>query len=256
MSKADVLVVDDRANMLQLLQKVLGADANVFTAQSGAEAIALLESRPIAAVVCDLRLPDLSGIDVLRACRRLQPAAEFVLMTAYASVPTAVEAMRLGAYDYVTKPFEPGHLRGIVQRALSLAANAAERPGDAVQVDAPVARDETMELPENVADAGALSAPDGTSSGLLAMTWHEAMELRRRETARQYLRAVLRQYSGRISEAALHAGVERESFYRLLRRYGVQPKAANAAELNASSTDDACNTETPPKIEGDDDTRG
>lgn len=64
-SKPDILVVDDRANMLQLLQKVLGADATVFTAQSGADAIALLESRPVAAVVCDLRLPDLSGIEVL-----------------------------------------------------------------------------------------------------------------------------------------------------------------------------------------------
>jgi DNA-binding NtrC family response regulator len=253
MSKPDILVVDDRANMLQLLQKVLGAGANVFMAQSGADAIALLESQPVAAVVCDLRLPDISGIDVLRACRRLQPAAEFVLMTAYASVPTAVEAMRQGAYDYVTKPFDPGHLRGIVQRALSAAAHAAERPGGEVQMAAPVAPADTEELPPPVAGESALSAPDGSSSGLLAMTWHEAMELRRRETARQYLQAVIQQYSGRISDAAAHAGVERESFYRLLRRYGVQPKASTASGQSAPSTDDAGDAATSPRVEGDDD---
>jgi DNA-binding NtrC family response regulator len=253
MSKPDILVVDDRANMLQLLQKVLGADANVFTAQSGADAIAVVESRPVAAVVCDLRLPDLSGIDVLRACRRLQPAAEFVLMTAYASVPTAVEAMRLGAYDYVTKPFDPGHLHAIVQRALSSAAQAVERPAGAVQAVASTARADTGELPASVAGESALPEPDVTSSGLLAMTWHEAMELRRRETARQYLQAVLRQYSGRISDAAVHAGVERESFYRLLRRYGVDPKGSDVGEQRASSSDDESHTETPPEAQGDED---
>lgn len=122
MSKPHILVVDDRANMLHLLQKVLRQDATVHTAGSGAEAVSLLEGRPVSAVVCDLRMPDMSGIDVLRASKRLQPAAEFVLMTAYATVPTAVEAMREGAYDYVTKPFEPDSLRAIVLRALSRAS--------------------------------------------------------------------------------------------------------------------------------------
>lgn len=122
MSKPHVLVVDDRPNMVQLLAKVLREDATIHTAGSGTDAIKILERRPVSAVVCDLRMPDLSGIEVLRASKRLQPSAEFVLMTAHASVPTAVEAMREGAYDYITKPFDPDNLRAIVLRALSRAA--------------------------------------------------------------------------------------------------------------------------------------
>jgi DNA-binding NtrC family response regulator len=122
MSKPHILVVDDRANMLHLLEKVLREDATIHTAGSGTEAVSILEKHPVSAVVCDLRMPDMSGIEVLRASKRLQPAAEFVLMTAYASVPTAVEAMREGAYDYITKPFEPDSLRAIVLRALGRAS--------------------------------------------------------------------------------------------------------------------------------------
>jgi DNA-binding NtrC family response regulator len=230
MTKPDLLVVDDRPNMLHLLQKVLGAETTVHTAASGAEAISILQRQAVAAVVCDLRLPDLSGIDVLRTCRRLQPTAEFVLMTAYASVPTAVEAMREGAYDYVTKPFDPGHLLSIVRRALSRAAPDAAGLGTGMAV--------ASEPPRGRGDVEDWAAFEGELSGpardaeteLLAMTWHEAMELGRREQARQYLQAVLKKYSGRISDAAIHAGVERESFYRLLRRYGVQPHAADEPE--------------------------
>jgi DNA-binding NtrC family response regulator len=122
MRKSHILVVDDRENMLHLIDKVLRADAIIHTASSGTEAVQILEARSVAVVVCDLRMPDMSGIDVLRVSKRLQPAAEFVLMTAYASVPTAIEAMREGAYDYVTKPFEPDNLRAIVLRALSRAS--------------------------------------------------------------------------------------------------------------------------------------
>jgi DNA-binding NtrC family response regulator len=228
--KPDVLVVDDRPNMLQLLQKVLGPEAVVHTAASGGEAIAILEAQNIDAVVCDLRLPDMSGIDVLRACKRLQPDTAFVLMTAYASVPTAVEAMREGAYDYVTKPFDPVHLLTIVQRALSRAAPNAGEAGTVTEPPSQIdgtfgGTDEAhpLDLEHGVATAEA-------ETTLLAMTWDEAMDLGRRETARQYLQAVLRKYSGRISEAAVHAGVERESFYRLLRRYGVQAHGPDEPE--------------------------
>jgi two-component system response regulator HydG len=133
MSKPHVLVVDDRSNMLQLLAKVLRDDAQVHTASSGGEAIGVLESQAVAAIVCDLRMPDMTGLDVLRASKRLQPGAAFILMTAFATVPTAVEAMRQGAYDYVTKPFDPESLRAVVLSALSRAAVE----GVAAQTEAP-----------------------------------------------------------------------------------------------------------------------
>lgn len=116
-----ILVVDDRENMLRLLEKVLRNEGEVVTAASGSEAIRILEKSSVAVVLCDLRMPDADGLTVLRASKRLRPEAEFVLMTAYASVPTAVEAMREGAFDYVTKPVEPEVLRGVVLQALGRA---------------------------------------------------------------------------------------------------------------------------------------
>lgn len=130
MAKPHVLVVDDRENMVHLIEKVLRRDATVHAAGSGTAAVQTLERQPVSVVVCDLRMPDMSGLDVLRSCKRLQPSAEFILMTAYASVPTAIEAMREGAYDYVTKPFEPENLRAVVLRALGRAAVSSSTGGE------------------------------------------------------------------------------------------------------------------------------
>ncbi len=113
-----VLVVDDKANMLTLLAKVLQADARVLKATSGAAAIRLVSENDVDCVVCDLRMPDLDGLAVLDAVRRIRPQAQFILMTAYGSVPSAIDAMKRGAFDYVTKPFEPEELRATVLRAL------------------------------------------------------------------------------------------------------------------------------------------
>ncbi len=113
-----VLVVDDKKNMLRLMAKVLKQDVHVRTAESGAEAIAVLEKEAIDAVLCDLKMPDMDGLEVLRAAKHLRPGIEFVLMTAFASVGTAVEALRMGAVDYLTKPFEPEAARTVILRAL------------------------------------------------------------------------------------------------------------------------------------------
>lgn len=126
-----VLVVDDHTNMLRLMTKVLSADVRVLTAQSGREAIELLTRETVSVVLADLSMPEVDGLEVLRACKRLQPDAGLVLMTAYASVPSAVEALRLGAFEYLTKPFEPDAARDAVLRAMgrthgSLAAASNE----------------------------------------------------------------------------------------------------------------------------------
>lgn len=119
-----VLVVDDRPNMLRLLQKVLAHDARVLVAERGSQAIDTLREQSVAVIVCDLRMPDVDGLEVLRASKQLRPEAEFILMTAHGSVATAVDAMRLGAYDYVMKPFEPEAVRAVVLRALNRSAAA------------------------------------------------------------------------------------------------------------------------------------
>jgi two-component system response regulator HydG len=117
--RARVLVVDDKPNMLRLMTKVLQKEFEVRVAGSGEEAIRHLTSRNVDAVLCDLRMPDMDGLDVLRQTQRLQPRAAFVLMTAYASVGTAVEALKLGAYDYVSKPFDPEEVLLLLRRAVA-----------------------------------------------------------------------------------------------------------------------------------------
>lgn len=119
-----VLIVDDKKNMLRLMSKVLQPDARILTASSGGQAVQILGSETVDVVLCDLRMPDLDGIEVLKLCKKLRPQTEFVLMTAHASVGTAVDALRLGAYDYITKPFEPEAARTIVLRAIGRAVAA------------------------------------------------------------------------------------------------------------------------------------
>lgn len=118
-----VLVVDDKKNLLSLMKKVLRADARVLTAERGLDALTTLEAEPVDVVLCDLRLPDTDGVEILKLSKRVRPHAEFILMTAYASVTTAVEALRLGAYDYLIKPFEPQTARAVVLRAMGRAAS-------------------------------------------------------------------------------------------------------------------------------------
>jgi two-component system response regulator HydG len=131
--KPTVLVVDDKKNMLRLMAKVLKKDARVLTAEGGQAAIAVLETHAVDVVLCDLRMPDMDGVEVLKECKKRSPNTEFVLMTAYASVATAVEALRLGAFDYLTKPFEPEDARAVVLRAAGRAA--APLPEDALAGD-------------------------------------------------------------------------------------------------------------------------
>ena len=79
---------------------------SVDTAADGATAVSLLEKRSYDVAVVDLKLPDITGIDVIREIRRRNLSTVILMITAYSAVDTAIEAMKLGAYDYITKPFK------------------------------------------------------------------------------------------------------------------------------------------------------
>jgi two-component system, NtrC family, response regulator PilR len=116
-----VLVVDDESSMRQWLQIALRKDGyEVFTAQNGREALDLLRhpDRRIDLLLSDIRMPDMSGVDVLREARTIDSDLVVFMMTAFASTDTAVEAMRLGATDYFTKPFNVDELRLKVRQQL------------------------------------------------------------------------------------------------------------------------------------------
>ena len=95
-----VLVVDDEPSMRQMLRIVLQRDGyEVVVAHNGTEAIERLESEPFDVLLSDIRMPDLSGVDVLRSAKAINSDIVAFMMTAFASTDTAVEAMRLGALD-------------------------------------------------------------------------------------------------------------------------------------------------------------
>ena len=132
-----VLVVDDKPNMVSLLAKVLEPVSRVVTAGTVREALVKIDEARVATVLCDLRMPDGDGLDVLRALRAKGSRAPFILMTAYATVGTAVQAMREGAYDYITKPFDTDVVRSLVERALATSAVLSAGPEADADASAP-----------------------------------------------------------------------------------------------------------------------
>ena len=116
-----LLVVDDEANVLYSLVKSLQSDAlEVFTAQTGREGIALVERQRPDAVILDVRLSDLSGLEVFDRIRQIDPRLPIIVITAFATTETAIEAMKRGAFEYLLKPIDFHRLREVVQRALEL----------------------------------------------------------------------------------------------------------------------------------------
>jgi DNA-binding NtrC family response regulator len=113
-----ILVVDDKETLLGLWRRILEPDHAITTAPDGAQAIALLPGGGFDVVVTDLKMPHADGMEVLRAAQGLSPGTEVVLVTAYATVDKAVEAMQAGAFDFLTKPFDPDQARLRIERAL------------------------------------------------------------------------------------------------------------------------------------------
>ncbi len=117
---AKLLIVDDELGMRQFLTHLFQREGHdVRVATSGNEALDLLRSDPAELIISDVRMPDISGIELLRAVREFLPSVEVIMMTAFANVDTAREAFLLGAYDFVQKPFDNELLKEVVSRALN-----------------------------------------------------------------------------------------------------------------------------------------
>src|SRR5688500_8778006 len=117
--RSRILVVDDEPSMRELLDIVLRREGHeVFKASNGRQAVEILEREPIDLLISDIKMPDMSGVEVLKAAKLLDADIIGIMVTAYASVENAVEAMHLGAYDYVSKPFNVDELKLRIRKAL------------------------------------------------------------------------------------------------------------------------------------------
>jgi len=116
-----ILVVDDELSMREVLELMLTKEGyQVTCAENGRTAIGLLEKDPYDLMLCDIKLGDISGLDVLQTSKKCNPDTVVILISAYASTETAVAAMNAGAYDYVPKPFDKDELMQTVAKALDL----------------------------------------------------------------------------------------------------------------------------------------
>ena len=119
MSDAAILVVDDEANVASTIRAILQLDGyDVVAATSGTEALRVLRTREFDVVLTDLRLGDVDGIEIVRTVHRSSPETAAIMLTGYASLESAVAALRAGAYDYLMKPSDVEELRATVARAV------------------------------------------------------------------------------------------------------------------------------------------
>jgi len=173
------LVVDDEVAITELLDITLsGMGFTVATANLLQDALKLLHQQSFQLCLTDLRLPDGSGIDLVRQIHQLQPALPVAVITAYSSTEGAVEAMQAGAFDFMTKPIELPRLRRLVQQAKELGRTVTPAPGSSL--DRLVGQSRAMvDLREQIRLLGRSNAPvfiageSGTGKELCARAIHD-----------------------------------------------------------------------------------
>ena len=119
MDKARILVVDDEESMCKFMEIMLKKEGYVVSSSSdAAAALDQIKREEYDLVIADLMMPEMSGIELLSQARSARPNLDFIMMTAFASVDSAIEALKKGAFDYVTKPFKVDEIKIAVSKSL------------------------------------------------------------------------------------------------------------------------------------------
>lgn len=130
--KHRILVVDDEVTVCKSIRQVLvREDCEVDMALSGEEALRLDAERPYDVLIVDLMMPGLSGMDLLKSLKARNPKAKIIMVTGYPTMRNTLQAMQLGAMDFLPKPFLPTTLRNLVAKALEEGGGSAEGSGGA-----------------------------------------------------------------------------------------------------------------------------
>jgi DNA-binding response OmpR family regulator len=120
METKSILIVDDEKNIcLTLSQALETLGVETDTALNGEEALVKLEKKKFGIILLDLRMPGMGGMEVLRRVREIRPDIRVIILTAYGTIESAVEAMKLGAVDFIQKPFSPDEIRELVSRVMN-----------------------------------------------------------------------------------------------------------------------------------------
>lgn len=178
-----ILIVDDEPNIRKILQAAFErAGYQTDTASDGQEAVQMLKAQTFDLMVTDVVMPEMTGVELLKTTKTIAPNMPVVIMTAYGTIAQAVEAMRAGATDYITKPFDLAALKRSIASLISASKNKVKgtvemtSPFDAVVAQSP-AMNEVVELVKRVADSRAnvlITGESGTGKEVIAKTLHKA----------------------------------------------------------------------------------
>jgi DNA-binding NtrC family response regulator len=212
MARRKILVVDDEESMRYFLNRALSrAGYEVETSASGEDALAAIAASPPDLMLLDLRLPGIDGLSVLRKLRELEEPPQVLLMTGFGTVEGALDAMREGAADFITKPFKTEDLLPKIEEALRQAPAARREPAPS----APAAPPKMRAAPPRPLTAF-LRESAGARGIEVAET--ETGDLPLKEASRVfealYLTELIERTGGNVSLAARIAGVSRPSLHR------------------------------------------
>ena len=195
MAEERILIVDDEEELATRCQVFLnGKGYRARTASGGEEALLIIGGQQPDLVVADLRMRDMHGLVLLQRIKEDFPDVQVILITASGTVEDAVEALRLHAADFVSKPFTPEQLLAAVERVL--AEERRVRPG----------------------------AEDSVPDNYMELPFKEAKESLVAEFERRYIAEILSKYEGNISRSAIHSGIDRRSLHRLLAKHHIKAK--------------------------------
>ena len=195
-----LLVVDDQQTIRKLCSTI-GASLGFacHEAESGEAALAYLQAESPDLVLADLKMENMTGLEFLEQVKKLLPRTEVAIMTGYGSIESAVQAMRLGAYDYITKPFRAEELKLVLQRM-------AEK----------VRLVEENQLLRERLEVAAAAAPEVSV---------EPQSTDLEEMERATIQRVFEEVKGDKALAGRKLGISRATLYRKLKRYGIQGRA-------------------------------
>jgi two-component system response regulator AtoC len=183
---AKVLVIDDEANLRKVLSALLRRDGyEVAIAEDGEMGLADFQKNGADAVITDLVMPKLGGMEVLRAVNATDPEVPVIIITAHGTVDSAVEAIKLGAFDYITKPFDQRELSNVLAKAVrthdSARRNARGEKGRPALVGESPAMQDVLRIIDKVADTPStvlITGESGTGKELIATALHQGSSRR------------------------------------------------------------------------------
>lgn len=118
--KYSILIIDDDKSIRYSLRRIFEEDYNILTASNGEEGLSLFSHNPVDLIIMDIKMPERSGMEILKDIKEIDPKSLVILMTAYGTTETAIEAMKYGAFDYILKPFSIQRLKELVEKAIAI----------------------------------------------------------------------------------------------------------------------------------------